>query len=81
MLAQCELQFSHRRTALKRLNKALKLDPNNADAYFWRGRTYEARGEWIEALNEYQAAAHCRPPHPEGERESLRVQKKLNQPL
>jgi tetratricopeptide (TPR) repeat protein len=42
--------------ALSALNKALKRDPYNAEAYYWRGRVFEEKGKPDEAANEYQAA-------------------------
>jgi tetratricopeptide (TPR) repeat protein len=36
--------------------KAIERDPHLAEAYFWRGRAYEAMGKYLEADNEYRAA-------------------------
>ncbi len=35
---------------------ALKRSPQSADAYYWRGRAYEAMNQPLEAANEYRAA-------------------------
>lgn len=42
--------------ALRRFNRALKLNPAHAPAYVGRGNVFEARGRLDEAANEYQAA-------------------------
>jgi tetratricopeptide (TPR) repeat protein len=45
--------------AVRRFNKALKRDPAYSEAFFWKGKTYEAWGKLDEAANEYQAAFHA----------------------
>lgn len=38
------------------LSDALERSPNCAEAYFWRGKNYEALNKPMEAANEYRAA-------------------------
>lgn len=42
--------------ALNYFQKAVKVDPLCAEAYFRRGRLFEGKGKLDEAANEYQAA-------------------------
>ncbi len=35
---------------------ALEKSPQSAEAYYWRGRAYEALSNWMDAANEYRAA-------------------------
>jgi len=48
------------RQVIKLCKKALKLAPNNSEAYYWRGRAYEAKNKPLEAANEYRAALIAR---------------------
>ena len=43
--------------------KALSRDPQFADAYYWRGKAFEALGKPMEAVNEYRAALLSKPDH------------------
>ncbi len=47
--------------AIRRFKKALKYDPHYAQAYFWKGKAYEALNKVDEAENEYQAAFRADP--------------------
>ncbi|MCB4756474.1 MAG: tetratricopeptide repeat protein [Elusimicrobia bacterium] len=47
--------------------KALSKSPQCAEAYFWRGRAYEALGKTLEALNEYRAAVKAKPGYSEAQ--------------
>lgn len=53
-----ELFFRQQRykKAVRRLDRALELAPQMAEAYYWRGRAYEAMGKPLDAANEYRAA-------------------------
>lgn len=42
--------------SLARLKAALEKDPNCAEAYYWRGKNYEAQNKPMDAANEYRAA-------------------------
>ncbi len=42
--------------ALSYLKDALEKSPQCADAYYWRGRTYEEQKKPLDAANEYRAA-------------------------
>lgn len=42
--------------ALIEINKAIKLDPNNATYYYVRGNAYQGLNELIKALNDYKQA-------------------------
>ena len=49
--------------------KALDVAPQNADGYYWRGRCFEAKGNALDAANEYRAALKAEaafPPAHEG---------------
>lgn len=35
---------------------ALGKSPQTAEAYYWRGRAFEAMSKWMDAANEYRAA-------------------------
>ena len=47
--------------ALPHLNRALRLDPNNADAWFWRGAASAALGKQRAAVNDFGRALLLRP--------------------
>ncbi|MCG3206172.1 MAG: hypothetical protein KCHDKBKB_02899 [Elusimicrobia bacterium] len=42
--------------SVSNLKTALEKSPQCADAYYWRGRTFEAQNKPMEAANEYRAA-------------------------
>lgn len=42
--------------ALSDANAALEKDPNCAEAFYWRGKSYEEQKKPLEAANEYRAA-------------------------
>lgn len=61
-VATARLKFLQKKykSCLRACKKALKKDPNNADAYYWRGRAYENLEKPLEAANEYSAALRAR---------------------
>ena len=55
-----EKQFDR---AIAEYNRALELEPANADAYFWRGAAYERTGELDRALADFRQAIALDPDH------------------
>jgi len=47
--------------ALVECGKAIRLDPRNPNAYYWRGRVYIRTGELDPALEEFRAAVNLNP--------------------
>ncbi|PLX01199.1 MAG: hypothetical protein C0594_13930, partial [Marinilabiliales bacterium] len=47
--------------ALKAVNKAIRLDPDNYDQYYVRGYVYSAMGEWDKALKDYNTILRVNP--------------------
>jgi predicted Zn-dependent protease len=53
---------------------AIDRGPQNAEGYFWRGRCWEARGNTLEAANEYRAALKAEAAHPQAQQGLARLQ-------
>ena len=51
--------------ALGEYEKAIKLDPGNPEAYYWRGRTRIKTGEHALALDDFLRAVKLKPDYPE----------------
>jgi tetratricopeptide (TPR) repeat protein len=51
--------------ALDELNKAIDVDPRNAEAYFWRGRTLVSLGKLDEGVEDFKAAVRLQPDYSE----------------
>jgi tetratricopeptide (TPR) repeat protein len=62
-------QFEEKRfkKGLSLLNTALEKSPQAAQAYYWRGRCYEAQGKDLDAANEYRAAIISQESYPEAQ--------------
>ena len=71
-LAAASLAFHEKRfkRCLSQAQAALDRSPQNAEAYYWRGRCYEASGKGLDAANEYRAALKAEAAHP-GAHEAL----------
>jgi tetratricopeptide (TPR) repeat protein len=52
--------------ALEKFDAAVRLDPNEPDAYLDRGRAYEAKGDYRRALADYERAVKLRPDWADG---------------
>lgn len=50
--------------ALKLLNKALAEDPNNPDAYYYRATVYDAKTNYLLAINDYKKSLKFNPNQP-----------------
>jgi predicted Zn-dependent protease len=57
--------------------KALDRGPQNADAYYWRGRCFEAKGNALDAANEYRAALQAEAAYPPAHEGLARVEPSL----
>lgn len=53
------------RMALDYIGRALSLNPDSPDAYFFRGMTLEARGKTGKAAEAYRKVLELAPNHPE----------------
>jgi len=53
------------REALQEFGKAIELDPNNYQAYFWRGRVYMKVKRYRESTVEFQMAIKLKPDYAE----------------
>jgi tetratricopeptide (TPR) repeat protein len=51
--------------ALKELNKAVEMDPRNADAYYWRGRTLVNLGRLDQGVDDFKTAVRFKPDYSE----------------
>lgn len=51
--------------ALDELNKAVEIDPRNAEAYYWRGRTLVNLGKLEQGIVDFKAAVKFRPDYSE----------------
>jgi tetratricopeptide (TPR) repeat protein len=51
--------------ALAELNKAIEIDPRNAEAYYWRGRTLVNLGRLDQGLDDFKAALKFKPDYAE----------------
>jgi len=76
------LQFEDKRykKCLSLAEKALKISPQEAEAYYWRGRAYEAMKNLLDAANEYRAAVLAAPDYADAKDALQRVQSQLGTP-
>jgi tetratricopeptide (TPR) repeat protein len=51
--------------ALEELNKAIDVDPRNAEAYYWRGRTLVSLGRLDQGVDDFKAAVKFKPDYSE----------------
>jgi tetratricopeptide (TPR) repeat protein len=51
--------------ALAELNKAIEIDPRNAEAYYWRGRTLVDLGRLDQGVDDFKAAVKFKPDYAE----------------
>jgi len=51
--------------ALAELNRAVEIDPRNAEAYYWRGRTLLSLGRIAEGEDDFNTAVKMRPDYAE----------------
>jgi tetratricopeptide (TPR) repeat protein len=51
--------------ALEELNKAVDVDPGNAEAYYWRGRTLVSLGRLDQGVDDFKAAVKFKPDYSE----------------
>lgn len=58
LLARFQFELKHYKSCISMANKALEKSPQYAEAYYWKGRAYEALGKILDAGNEYNAALH-----------------------
>lgn len=49
--------------ALREFNRAVKVDPENAEAYFWRGRVLMSINRYEEATPDFEMAVKLNPAH------------------
>jgi Flp pilus assembly protein TadD len=49
--------------AIEDLNRAIELEPENAEAYYQRGRAYSLLGEPAKALSDYEQTCALNPDH------------------
>jgi uncharacterized protein HemY len=66
--------------ALKILKTALDKSPQCAEAYYWRGRSYEAMNKPLDAANEYRAALLAKDQYADAQEALTRVQAQLGAP-
>jgi tetratricopeptide (TPR) repeat protein len=79
-LAAARMSFHDKRynRCLSQAEDALERAPQNAEAYYWRGRCYEAKGNRLEAANEYRAALKAEAAHPQAHEGLARIQAGLD---
>ncbi|MBP1737974.1 MAG: hypothetical protein H6Q48_267 [Deltaproteobacteria bacterium] len=51
--------------ALAELNKAIEIDPSNAEAYYWRGRTLVSMGRLDQGVDDFKTAVKFKPDYAE----------------
>ena len=49
--------------ALSSINKAIKINPTNADSYYIRGNVYQKKANYLYAIRDYQKAIKLNPNH------------------
>jgi tetratricopeptide (TPR) repeat protein len=78
-LAAARISFHEKKykRCLSQAEDALERSPQNAEAYYWRGRCYEAKGNPLEAANEYKAALKAEAAHPQAHEGLSRIQANL----
>jgi len=59
LLARVAYARKDYKQVLKDCSRALRYAPHHSQAYFWRGKAFDAQGEPDEAKNEYHAATLC----------------------
>jgi tetratricopeptide (TPR) repeat protein len=78
--AQLRFEQGKYKKCIKLCKKALKKSPRYPEAFYWRARGYEARGQLLEAMNEYEAALRARKDYPEAAIGLNRVKQELQLP-
>ncbi len=73
MAAIFQFEKKEFKKCLSLCEKALSRSPQLAEAYYWRGRAYEALDKPVEALNEYRAAVLAKGTFPAAEERIARV--------
>jgi len=58
LLARFSFEEKRYKKCLSIASKGITKFPQASEAYYWRGRAYEAMGNYLEAGNEYNAAIH-----------------------
>lgn len=53
---QCYLQLNKPNACIRDCTKALKINPDNAGAYKFRGRAHRLLGHWLEAVKDLRSA-------------------------
>ena len=51
--------------ALEELDRAIRMNEANPEAYYWRGRTLINQGRFEPAVKDFQKAVHLKPDYPE----------------
>lgn len=79
-VAEARLSFHDKKykRCLSQAEKALERAPQNAAAYYWRGRCFEAKGNTLDAANEYRAALKAEAAYPEAHEGLARIQAGLD---
>jgi len=72
LILEAEFRYQEKRYSkcLSATERAIDKFPKSADAYYWRGKAFEALNKPMEAANEYQAALMAKTTRPDA-RESL----------
>jgi tetratricopeptide (TPR) repeat protein len=60
-LGLLHFRSSHLDAALGYFEQAVTIDPSDADYHYYMGRIYEARGQWPQAADEYEATYRLNP--------------------
>lgn len=55
-LAEFQLILKQYNESMKTIDQVLRLDPQNADAYFWFGMNFKEKGDTVRAINSFQKA-------------------------
>ena len=53
------------RKALQEFDQAIRIDPNNTKAYFWRGRVYGKREQFDDAISDFKKVIELKPDYVE----------------
>jgi predicted Zn-dependent protease len=79
-VAEARLSFHEKKykRCLSQAEEALERAPQNAAAYYWRGRCFEAKGNTLDAANEYRAALKAEAAYPEAHEGLARIQAGLD---
>ena len=79
VMASLYFQKGKYKKCLRLCKKAIKKSPQIGEAYFWRGRAYEALKKPMEAANEYRAALYAKQEFYPAQEGLDRVLAKLNE--